>query len=102
MKTTTLQSLVYSATTLAETAMNMSGAELYHLGMREVLQSIKNTLNEVFSYDGCDAIQPILLMIDTCLEEEGIAEAEIMAEYCGEHDPEYSEDDELLENDIPF
>ena len=100
MKNETLQSLIAAAMNLTDTAMKMSGAELYHLQMRGVLESTKNTLNEVLSYAYPDIIRiipAILIMIDTCLEEEGIAEAEIEAEYCGERDPEYSEDDDSLE-----
>ena len=58
--------------------MQFSGCELYSHNTRALLEGMKSVLNTIDGDE--DKVGSILLLIDTLLEEEGIAEAELNAE----------------------
>lgn len=86
-------SLLSKAMELCNSMMQFSGCELYSYNTRLLLRGLKATINSIGDEgDSITAakISLINLLIDTLLEEEGIAEAEMLAG-C-DPEPHYEED----------
>ncbi len=82
LMTTNQVSFLDKAMELCNSMMQFSGCELYSHNTRPLLEGLKATINSVG--DEGDSITyaktaAITLLIDTLLEEEGIAEAEMLA-----------------------
>lgn len=94
-------SFLSKAMELCNSMMQFTGCELYSHNTRALLEGMKSVLNTIDGDE--DKVASILLLIDTLLEEEGIAEAELNAEanYSPYDDYDWPMDYHLDE-DIPF
>lgn len=75
-QTKAMSSFLTEAMNMLNAAMHLSGNELYHYNMRPMLEGMKRVLNTLDDRQKAGTME---LLVDTLLEEEGIAEAELLA-----------------------
>lgn len=80
--------------------MKFTGCELYSHNTRSLLEGLNSVLNTLDNAPA-DKVGSIKLLIDTLLEEEGIAEAELLAGCDSEPDYDDYDDYDWPEDDYP-
>lgn len=95
MDNNTMGSFLDKAMELCNSMMQFTGCELHSNNTRPLLEGLRSTVNSIGDEDDritCAKTAAITLLIDTLLEEEGIAESEMLAG-C-EQEPSWEDEDE--------